>query len=72
MLESAMRDEADGNWDDGDAAKEMGFKEGPEMKLGGTVDMDDDIYMEFEEEEDEVKKDLEPASKVYGQFQTKY
>jgi hypothetical protein len=57
MLESAMRDEADGNWDDGDAAKEMGFKEGPEMKLGGTVDMDDDLYMEFEEDEDEVKKE---------------
>ncbi|KAM0886345.1 hypothetical protein ACQ4PT_029749 [Festuca glaucescens] len=49
-----------GNWDDGESEKKVGFRQGEETKIGGYVDMEDDVYLEFEEEE-EVKKDPDEA-----------
>lgn len=49
-----------GNWDDGESEKNAGFRQGEETKIGGYVDMEDDVFLEFEEEE-EVKKDPDEA-----------
>ncbi|KAM0872537.1 hypothetical protein ACQ4PT_038656 [Festuca glaucescens] len=51
----------EGNWDDGSVVEETGFRQGVEAQIGGIVDMEDDVYLEFEEEE-EVKKDPEEAT----------
>jgi hypothetical protein len=49
----------EGNWDDGEAVREPGFRQGVEAQIGGVVDMEDDVYLEFEEEE--VKKEPDEA-----------
>ncbi|KAM0911782.1 hypothetical protein ACQ4PT_013257 [Festuca glaucescens] len=49
--------EEDGNWDDGNTMEEMGFRQGTKAQIGVIVDMEDDVYLEFEEEE-EVKAEL--------------
>ncbi|KAM0890726.1 hypothetical protein ACQ4PT_026820 [Festuca glaucescens] len=51
----------EGNWDDGSAVEETGFRQGVEAQIGGIVDMEDDVYLKFEEEE-EVKKDPEETT----------
>jgi hypothetical protein len=51
---------ANGNWDDSESEKKARFKQGQETKFGGYVDMEDDVYLEFEEKE-EVKKDPDEA-----------
>jgi hypothetical protein len=53
-------DAGEGNWDDGDVGREPGFRQGVETQIGGVVDMEDDVYLEFEEEE-EVKKEPDEA-----------
>ncbi|KAM0856278.1 hypothetical protein ACQ4PT_049229 [Festuca glaucescens] len=40
--------------------EEPGFRQGAEAQIGGIVDMEDDVYLEFDEEE-EVKKDPDEA-----------
>ncbi|KAM0847525.1 hypothetical protein ACQ4PT_054946 [Festuca glaucescens] len=42
----------DGNWDDGQETEEMGFQQGSASQIGGIVDMEDDVYLEFDEEEE--------------------
>ncbi|KAM0927888.1 hypothetical protein ACQ4PT_002131 [Festuca glaucescens] len=59
----------DGNWDDGEAMEEPGFRQGAEAQIGGIVDMEDDVYLEFDEEE-EVKKD--PGEAVTWQLMARY
>ncbi|KAM0921516.1 hypothetical protein ACQ4PT_006804 [Festuca glaucescens] len=43
--------EGDGNWDDGNVQVEMGFRQGAKAQIGRIVDMEDDVYLEFDEEE---------------------
>ncbi|KAK1660880.1 hypothetical protein QYE76_049039 [Lolium multiflorum] len=61
--------EGDGNWNDGNIEEEMGFRRGVEAQIGGVVDMEDDLYMEFEEEE-EIK--LEPVEKTSWTLLARY
>ncbi|KAM0855584.1 hypothetical protein ACQ4PT_049695 [Festuca glaucescens] len=43
---------SDGNWDDRRTAEEeTGLRAGPETHIGGDVDMEDDVYLELDEEE---------------------
>jgi hypothetical protein len=45
----------DRNWDDSlTESDNLGFQEGPESQIGGVVDMEDDVYLEFDAEEEEV------------------
>ncbi|KAM0911781.1 hypothetical protein ACQ4PT_013257 [Festuca glaucescens] len=57
LLDTDMALEEDGNWDDGNTMEEMGFRQGTKAQIGVIVDMEDDVYLEFEEEE-EVKAEL--------------
>ncbi|KAK1573109.1 hypothetical protein QYE76_008320 [Lolium multiflorum] len=44
---------SDGNWDDGDGMdEEPGLRQGHDTNLGGEVDMDDDVFLEFDEEDE--------------------
>jgi hypothetical protein len=54
LLEPRNKEVDDGNWDAGDGMDEPGFRRGAELRADGTVNMDDEAYLEFEEEE-EVK-----------------
>jgi hypothetical protein len=67
LRRSATRDadgllEEDGNWDDGRARDAMGLPQGPETHIGGIVDMEDDVFLEFDEEEEVEKVPSEPTS----------
>uniref|UniRef100_A0ACD5ZK78 Uncharacterized protein n=1 Tax=Avena sativa TaxID=4498 RepID=A0ACD5ZK78_AVESA len=58
-----MQEEVDGNWDDGhDLEEEMGFRQGSASKVGGVVDMEDDVYLEFDDDEEEVTEAPEPGT----------
>lgn len=51
-----QRFEEDGNWNEGaEAEEEPGLRQGSEKKLGGIVDMEDDVYLEFDEDEATVE-----------------
>jgi hypothetical protein len=50
-----------GNWHDGQE-EELGFGQDAEVPIGGTVDMEDDVYLEFDEEEETVMAPPEPTS----------
>jgi hypothetical protein len=53
LLGLEMLPDDDSNWDDGQRMEEEpGFRQGSEVQIGGTVDMEDDVYLEFDEEED--------------------
>jgi hypothetical protein len=53
LMEFEARDTDDGNWDnEKDLEDEDGFRSGSEVKIDGTVDMEDDVNLEFDEEED--------------------
>ncbi|KAM0827732.1 hypothetical protein ACQ4PT_068002 [Festuca glaucescens] len=53
---------SDGNWDDGDGMdEEPGLRQGRDTHLGGEVDMEDDVYLEFDEEDD-VPVSAEPRT----------
>ncbi|KAM0926869.1 hypothetical protein ACQ4PT_003045 [Festuca glaucescens] len=54
--------EEDGNWDDADVMEEMGLPQGTAAQIGGVVDMEDDVYLEFEEEEEVAPAPREPTS----------
>ncbi|KAM0834114.1 hypothetical protein ACQ4PT_063820 [Festuca glaucescens] len=69
LLDTDMVLEGDGNWDDGNVAEEMEFRRGAEAQIGGIVDMEDDVYMEFEEDE-EVK--AEPVEKTAWNLLARY
>ncbi|KAK1681976.1 hypothetical protein QYE76_042824 [Lolium multiflorum] len=44
---------SDGNWDDGDGMdEEPGLRQGHDTNLGGEVDMDDDVFLEFDQEDE--------------------
>jgi hypothetical protein len=45
----------DGNWDDENTEEEFGFRQGEEERIDGVVDMEDDVFLEFDEDEMEVK-----------------
>ncbi|KAM0869076.1 hypothetical protein ACQ4PT_040910 [Festuca glaucescens] len=51
LLDADRLLEGDVNWDDGNVQEEMGFRQGAEAQIGGIVDMEDDVYLEFDEEE---------------------
>ncbi|KAM0913790.1 hypothetical protein ACQ4PT_011932 [Festuca glaucescens] len=56
-------EEHDGNWDDGmEAGEEPGLRQGSEKQIGGIVDMEDDIYLEFDEDEEEVAAPIAPTT----------
>ncbi|KAM0899098.1 hypothetical protein ACQ4PT_021529 [Festuca glaucescens] len=50
----------DGNWDDGQEIEELGFQQGSASQIGGIVDMEDDVYPEFDEEEEKVPTQSDP------------
>lgn len=51
------------NWDDGqDSQDGLGFRDGPEARIGGVVDMEDEVYLEFEKEEEVEQKPSEPKT----------
>ncbi|KAM0872200.1 hypothetical protein ACQ4PT_038874 [Festuca glaucescens] len=54
--------EEDGNWADADVMEEMGLPQGTAAQIGGVVDMEDDVYLEFEEEEEVAPAPREPTS----------
>jgi hypothetical protein len=57
ILDKDMDPLDDGNWDDDMEEEDMpGFQNGPEAQIGGVVDMEDDVYLEFEEEAEEPVK----------------
>jgi hypothetical protein len=56
--------EGDGNWNDGNVEEEMGFRRGAEAQIGGVVDMEDDVYMDFEEEEEIKPEPVEKTSRT--------
>jgi hypothetical protein len=41
---------------------EMGFNQGEASKIGGIVDMEDDVYLEFDEEEPMKKEPSEQTT----------
>jgi hypothetical protein len=46
----------DSNWDDGsDGEESLGFQQGHESKVGGEVDMEDNVFLEFDEDEEPVQ-----------------
>jgi hypothetical protein len=47
--------DADVTVDDGDFTEGLGLRQGKESQIGGIVDMEDEVYLEFDEEE-EVKE----------------
>ncbi|KAK1627899.1 hypothetical protein QYE76_002214 [Lolium multiflorum] len=57
LLASDRQLAMDGNWHDAGVKEEMGLPQGNEAKIGGAVDMGDDVYLEFDEEE---TKEQEP------------
>jgi hypothetical protein len=45
----------------------MGFHRGKDAQIGGIVDMQDDVYLEFDEEEEIKAEPSEPTTrKVHG------
>lgn len=62
LLEAGQREEEDGNWEDGDGSGEAGFRQGTETRIDGNVEVDDDVYLEFEEDEDVKKAPSEQKS----------
>jgi hypothetical protein len=43
----------DGNWDDtAEEMENLGFQQGSEVQIGGVVDMGDDVYLKFDDEEE--------------------
>lgn len=66
---------SDGNWNDGgDAEEEPGLRQGTEKQIGGTVNMEDDVYLEFDEEEEEVQAALSAPSswKMLARYMTNF
>jgi hypothetical protein len=54
ILDKDMGPVDDDNWDDSMEEEDMpGFQSGPEAQIGGVVDMEDDVYLEFDEEEED-------------------
>jgi hypothetical protein len=62
LLEAGQREEEDGNWEDGDGSGEAGFRQGTETRIDGNVEVDDDVYLEFEEDDDVKKAPSEQKS----------
>ncbi|KAK1699605.1 hypothetical protein QYE76_016302 [Lolium multiflorum] len=63
LLGLEMLPDDDGNWDDGQRMEEEpGFRQGSEVRIGGTVDMEDDVYLEFDEEEDLKEAPEDPST----------
>jgi hypothetical protein len=61
ILDKDMGPMDDGNWDDSMEEEDMpGFQSGPEAHIGGVVDMEDDVYLEFDEEEEAQVTPKEP------------
>ncbi|KAM0840057.1 hypothetical protein ACQ4PT_059917 [Festuca glaucescens] len=53
----------DGNWDDGaEAEEEPGLRQGSERQIGGTVNMEDDVFLEFEEDDEVVAAPSAPTA----------
>ncbi|KAM0890605.1 hypothetical protein ACQ4PT_026934 [Festuca glaucescens] len=61
LTEPVRAREEDGNWDEGNVLEEPGLRQGMEAQIGGVVDMEDDVYLEFDEEEVKVEPG-EPTS----------
>ncbi|KAM0905347.1 hypothetical protein ACQ4PT_017443 [Festuca glaucescens] len=69
VLDDGAHMEEDGNWDEGDKMAGMGFNQGDASKIGAIVDMEDDVYLEFDEEEP-VKE--EPREQSTWQILARY
>ncbi|KAK1630240.1 hypothetical protein QYE76_004555 [Lolium multiflorum] len=69
LLDGDRDMEEDGNWNEGDGMADMGFNQGDASKIGGIVDMEDDVYLEFDEE-GPVKK--EPSEQTTWQILARY
>jgi hypothetical protein len=52
----------DGNWDDGSMEEdELGFAQGSATQIGGVADMEDEVHLEFEEDEEEATPIVPPS-----------
>jgi hypothetical protein len=52
----------DGNWDDGFMEEdELGFAQGSATQIGGVADMEDEVHLEFEEDEEEATPIMPPS-----------
>ncbi|KAK1615802.1 hypothetical protein QYE76_021319 [Lolium multiflorum] len=69
LLEADAPMKEDGNWDEGEELAGMGFNQGDASKIGGIVDMEDDVYLEFDEDEP-VKE--EPKEQSTWQILARY
>ncbi|KAM0874005.1 hypothetical protein ACQ4PT_037700 [Festuca glaucescens] len=64
---------ADGNWDDEQAREEEpGLRAGSETRIGGDVDMDDDVYLEFDEEEEPAVAAPRTVWKLLGRYMAQF
>jgi hypothetical protein len=65
LLDADTVMEEDGNWDDGSQMEGLGFNQEDASKIGGTVNMEDDVFLEFDEEEEETIKEKPDAPKTW-------
>ncbi|KAM0922941.1 hypothetical protein ACQ4PT_005872 [Festuca glaucescens] len=66
LLDADMAMEEDGNWDDGSEMEGLGFNQEDASKIGGTVNMEDDVYLEFDDEEESIKEKPDAPKEAPG------
>jgi hypothetical protein len=61
ILDKDMSPLDDGNWDDDiEGRDDLGFQQGGGARIGGVVDMEDDVFLEFDEEKEVEEPPKEP------------
>jgi hypothetical protein len=61
ILDKDMSPLDDGNWDDDTEGREdLGFQHGGGAQIGGVVDMEDDVFLEFDKEDEIEEPPREP------------
>jgi hypothetical protein len=64
---------SDGNWDDDQEEEDLGFKQDTTTRTGGVVDMADDVYMEFDEDEEPEPIPREPNTwKISARYRANF
>ncbi|KAM0905275.1 hypothetical protein ACQ4PT_017462 [Festuca glaucescens] len=64
---------SDGNWDDRQTAEEeTGLRAGPETHIGGDVDMNDNAYLELDEEEEPAVAAPRTVWKLLGRYMSQF
>ncbi|KAM0859523.1 hypothetical protein ACQ4PT_047154 [Festuca glaucescens] len=69
VLDVESDDGADGNWDDSHGGgEEPGLWQSVGEQLGGTVDMDDDLFLELDEDEPPMEKGPRTEWKILARY----